>query len=132
MYACGTPSMRSLSKETKTYFLADRETRMVNISRTCITLALLIGCSVGQTVTGANCTDLSPELQDALLQYVRKLANLSNDASLKLVANNVNERTCYRRLRFTAGDASLILFLSPDERFLSSNIFDSRSDPRLV
>jgi protein-disulfide isomerase len=86
--------------------------------------------AVQENGSGA-CPPLSDQVKESVSAYVRKLAKVPVDAPLTLSASTLNEKTCYRRLQFVSSDPSsrITLFLSPDQRFLSQRVFDTRSDP---
>ena len=59
--------------------------------------------------------------------------NVPAGTLLSVIDSNVNERTCYRRLEFVSSSdpsARATLFLSPDQRFLTPQVLDLRSDPK--
>lgn len=94
---------------------------------------LLLCCGLrGQGAAPSSCLALSREGQDVLLQYVRRLSNLPASAPLALVASNLEEKTCYRRLQFVSSDpySRVTFYLSPDQRFLAPQVLDVLADPR--
>lgn len=93
-------------------------------------LALCCGAAAQDRKDG--CPPLSDQAKESVLAYMRKLGNVPAGALLRVIDSNVNERTCYRRLEFVSSDPSAraTLFLSPDQRFLTPQVFDLRSDPK--
>lgn len=88
---------------------------------------LLLCCGLhGQDGAHSSCLTLSREGEDALLQSVRSISNLTAGAPLTLAASILDEKTCYRRLQFVSSDpySRVTLFLSPDQRFLAPQIFN--------
>jgi hypothetical protein len=92
---------------------------------------LLLCCGLhGQDRAHSPCLVLSREDQDALLRYVRSVSNLTASAPLTLAASILDEKTCYRRLQFVSSDpySRVTFFLSPDQRFLASQVLDLLTD----
>ncbi|HZQ52502.1 MAG TPA: thioredoxin domain-containing protein [Bryobacteraceae bacterium] len=58
---------------------------------------------------------------------------MENSASVAITEEHLEGATCYRRVTFEGKNAfrtwDLTLFLSPDQRFLSSDVFDTTLDP---
>lgn len=81
-----------------------------------------------------NCPTLSAERESALVEYVRKEYRLKDTTDLKLVKDEPFEGTCYRALTFEGMARvktwQVTLYLSPDERFLTSELFDTTIDPQ--
>lgn len=97
------------------------------------TLAVFLvvgGCS---TVQAASCPALSWEKQSALVEYVRKQYKISSETDLRLVKTDPVEGGCYQALTFEGKGAvktwQLTLYLSPDQRFLTGELFDTTADP---
>ena len=71
----------------------------------------------------------------ALVEYVEKKYRLDEHAGLKIVNEQPVEGSCYRRLTFEGKSAvrswQLSLYLSPDGRFLTSELFDTAVDPAI-
>jgi protein-disulfide isomerase len=76
---------------------------------------------------------LSPEQQRTLLDYVRKRYKLPDSIALELGKQSPVKDTCYRELTFRGTSQvrtwDLTLYLTPDLRFLSSDILDTSVDP---
>ena len=76
---------------------------------------------------------LSPERQRTLLGYVRTRYKLPDTIELDLIKQSPVKDTCYRELIFQGKSQvrtwDLTLYLSPDLRFLSSDILDTSVDP---
>jgi protein-disulfide isomerase len=80
------------------------------------------------------CTQpLTPEQRRTLLDYVRKRYKLPDSIALELGKQGPVKDTCYRELTFRGMSQvrtwDLTLYLSPDLRFLSSDILDTSIDP---
>jgi protein-disulfide isomerase len=93
---------------------------------------LLVCFSVASGVRGGDsCLELDDRVRLSVTDYVRKLTRLPDRASVELARSSLATETCYRTLEFSvAGQpAPLVLFLSPDQRFLSTRVFDTRLDP---
>jgi protein-disulfide isomerase len=80
------------------------------------------------------CIPLSSAARDRITAYVAKLAKVPAEASLQLISSDPQEDTCYRRLEFQRSDAlaRFSLLLSPDQRFLMPQLFDSNRDPAVA
>lgn len=94
-------------------------------------LALCCGAAAQDRKDG--CPPLSDQAKESVLAYMRKLGNVPAGTLLSVIDSNVNERTCYRRLEFVSSSdpsARATLFLSPDQRFLTPQVLDLRSDPK--
>ncbi len=101
------------------------------ISRTLL-LTFVVGlCSA---LAGQDCPALSSSKKTALVEYVRKEYKLGDSVTIKLAREEVVKGTCYRELTFEGRSAvkawQLTMYLSPDGRFLTSELFDTTLDPR--
>ncbi|MGH9772507.1 MAG: thioredoxin domain-containing protein [Candidatus Acidiferrales bacterium] len=80
-----------------------------------------------------NTTALSAAKKQALAQYILRRYKLQGSTSVRVIGEHLDPRTCYRKLKFEGKNAfrtwDLTLYLSPDERFLSSEVFDTTLDP---
>jgi protein-disulfide isomerase len=89
--------------------------------------------SSGGLLSQANtaCVPFTDELRETTIHYIRRLAKLPADVSLDLVRSALEADTCYRKLEFSVGGqrSKIILYLSPDQRFLSPQLFDLHIDP---
>lgn len=79
------------------------------------------------------CSTLSKAQQDDLVRYVRAKYKLSENILLGLKEDAPVTGTCFRRLTF-AGDSALkkwdlTLYLSPDGRYLTTDLYDTTLDP---
>jgi protein-disulfide isomerase len=76
-------------------------------------------------------TPLPNDKKQALVDYVRK--TLPDSVGLTLKGEQLVRDTCYRELTFQGKSPvrtwELILYMSPDERFLTGELFDTLSDP---
>ncbi|MBV9758990.1 MAG: DsbA family protein [Acidobacteriaceae bacterium] len=79
------------------------------------------------------CGDLTPQDRTRLAQYVAKQYRIPERAHIQLREQTVVNDLCYRRLVFQGegplGKMELRLYASPDLRFLSTDMLDSRVDP---
>ncbi len=79
------------------------------------------------------CTELTDASRTRLTAYVAKLVKAPADTSLELLSAEPEDDTCFRRLEFKSSKAQrLTLFLSPDQRFLTPQLFDSLVDPMVA
>ena len=90
---------------------------------------LFSGIAVAQT-----CPVLSADKTSALVSYVRKEYKLNDSVDLKLLKDEPFGNTCYHELTFEGHTRvktwQVTLYLSPDERFLTSELFDTTVDPQ--
>jgi protein-disulfide isomerase len=97
--------------------------------------ALLVGVTMpfwsGLSVAADEpCQPISSQKESSFVQYVRTLLGAPDNSEIRLVGTSMNDRTCYTRLQFAVPGESprLTLFLSPDQRFLSPQVFDVSVD----
>jgi protein-disulfide isomerase len=99
-------------------------------SRMIFAFLVLSGCAV---LEAANCPAVSAEKQSALVDYVRKQYKIDSGTDLRMVKTDPVEGGCYQALTFEGKGAvktwQLTLFLSPDQRFLTGELFDTTADP---
>lgn len=78
------------------------------------------------------CTELNEAERHRLVAYVQKKYKTPPRIPLTLTEIPQARSDCFRKLRFSAGDASrfqIELFASPNLRFLTRDLMDSRVDP---
>jgi protein-disulfide isomerase len=83
-------------------------------------------------VAGAqDCKALGSDAKAGLVTYVAKKHDLGADSNLVLKQEEFVPGTCYRRLSFWSGAQAraVVLYLSPDLRFLSPSLMDSSINP---
>lgn len=84
---------------------------------------------LGTCVLGSTCKPLEPGDRQRLAQYVKKKYKLGT-ANVTLSTVVVIEGGCFRKLQFQSPGRTLPpLYLSPDLRFLTAELMDSRLDP---
>src|ERR1035438_9717116 len=99
-------------------------------------VTLMIGCAVLFTARHAAAGDPCPTVTDSerarLIDYVRTKYKVPQASPLKLSELSFIEKTCYRRLLFAGKDPrrpfKIDLTASPDLRFLTRELLDSRLD----
>ena len=98
---------------------------------TLLTLAALASCAAAQKPE--SCVALSAAQKEALVDYVRAKYELPQSAALHLGGDAIAAGTCYHQLTFegesTLKKWQLKLYLSPDARYLTSDLFDTTLDP---
>jgi protein-disulfide isomerase len=96
-------------------------------------LLLLTHGGVGAASAQEKCLPVTEQTKEALARYVHKRMKLPATFTVGVAEVSDVEGTCYRKVRFTAvGDgraSELELFLSPDRRFLTRDLADTRLDP---
>lgn len=79
------------------------------------------------------CLPVTDTMKKDLTQYVQKKFKLPTTLTLSVAEASPVGDTCYRKLRFEGSNlkqpVEFELFLSPDRRFLSRDLSDSRLDP---
>jgi protein-disulfide isomerase len=105
-----------------------------------VALPLILVCTAGiaegqtpSTPDRCSTAPLTESKKQQLVQYLTKKYKLQNYGSVKIVKEHVDPRNCYRELTFEGASAvktwELTMFLSPDQRFLSSEVFDTTLNP---
>ncbi|MGA7411948.1 MAG: hypothetical protein WBW33_15830, partial [Bryobacteraceae bacterium] len=78
------------------------------------------------------CVALTESKKQALTGYVRSKYHLPDDISLSLYKDDLLPGSCYRRLVFQGTSKirswDLTLYLSPDQRFLTTEAYDTTLD----
>ena len=97
--------------------------------RNVLLILFLSGMGAAQT-----CPVLSADKSAALVSYVRKEYKLNGSVDLKLLKDEPFGNTCYHQLTFEGKTHvkswQVTLYLSPDQRFLASELFDTSVDPQ--
>jgi len=97
--------------------------------------ALLLFVLVPRFATGATlaCADVHEADRTKLAGYVQKKYNLPESAQIDVKDLSFIEDSCYRKLQFTWDGGKrqfrIELVASPDLRFLTRELLDSRVDP---
>jgi protein-disulfide isomerase len=93
-------------------------------------IGLLLAAPHAAMCLAPACVDLTAVSRARLTTFVAKLMKSPADTSLELLSAELDKETCYRRLEFrTSTSKQFTLFLSPDQRFLTPQLFDSSVDP---
>jgi len=81
------------------------------------------------------CMVLREDGNKALTEYVRKKYRVPQTVSLTLTEDSLDQRSCFHALTFhgesTINKWDLKLYLTPDLRYLTSDVFDTQLDPIL-
>jgi protein-disulfide isomerase len=76
---------------------------------------------------------LPDDKRQAVLEYIRKKYKLPESVALTFKGEQFVNSTCYRELTFQGKSPvrswELTLYMPPDERFLTGELFDTSSDP---
>ncbi len=101
------------------------------IKRADLLIALTLGlCPIA---AAQNCPALSVGKKSALVEYVRKEYKLDSGAGLKIVQDEPVKGSCYHDLIFEGKSSvktwQITMYLSPDGRFLTGELFDTTIDP---
>lgn len=93
----------------------------------------LAALQVSASAESSHCAALGEDKKKALVAYVRAKYKLPESVSLRLAADDSTPGTCFHRLTFegvsTLKTWELTLYLSPDGRYLTSDLFDTTMDP---
>jgi len=96
-------------------------------------LLLFLFSAMCSVAVAQNCPQLSEARTAELVEYVRKEYKLKETTDLKLLGNEPLPGTCYRKLTFEGKGPikvwQITMYLSPDGRFLSGELFDTTIDP---
>jgi protein-disulfide isomerase len=107
---------------------------MIRPSLICLMIALACGVSCSHFAPASRagtCAPLTSGHKAALARYVQRKYRLGDEPPLA-VTEVSNVDGCYRRLRFTGTGTRRFrasLFLTPDQRYLVSDLSDSTVDP---
>jgi protein-disulfide isomerase len=105
----------------------NRHNVWLTITLTIVSVVPAIGEPIGCSVT------IDQPQKQKLVAYVRTKLDLPRSATLDLKKTDAVGDTCYQRLTFqvaaTATTRELVLYLSPNGRFLTSDLFDTTRDP---
>jgi predicted DsbA family dithiol-disulfide isomerase len=98
-----------------------------------VSLAALLMLGGGSLIQAGNCPALSAEKQSGLVDYARKQYKIDSTTEFRLAKTELVESSCYRALTFEGKGPlktwQLTLYLSPDQRFLTGELFDTTLDP---
>jgi len=82
---------------------------------------------------GQDCAALSAAQKLTLVDYIRKEYKLQQETDLKLIQDKPINSSCYRELIFQGRSPiktwDATMYLSPDGRFLTSELLDTTTDP---
>jgi protein-disulfide isomerase len=83
-------------------------------------------------VRAEGCASLSAERTEAIQQYLRSRFQLSKTADIHVVESSVVNDSCYRLIKVQSSEVKrkLTVYLSPDQRFIMSNLMDLTRDPQ--
>ena len=71
---------------------------------------------------------LGSPTQGVLISYTAKQLHLTEADALRIAGDEVLEG-CYHKLTFQSTAGRAVLYLTPDQRFLSPQFYDTRLDP---
>jgi protein-disulfide isomerase len=78
------------------------------------------------------CSDFTDKDREAIVTYMKRQFEVPDDSAITIGAVEMVDNTCYRRMKISGlpTDGALIAYMSPDKRYLTSNLADLTSDPR--
>jgi protein-disulfide isomerase len=91
----------------------------------------VLGCFTAvHAQDGTKCAPVTAELRDNITRYIDKVLKAPEGKTLDVKGWSLERDSCYRRLEVSVGgQRTIALYLSPDQRFLTSQLFDSHIDP---
>ncbi len=96
-------------------------------------MSLTLALSICSAVAAHGCPVLPSIKKSALVEYVRKEYKLKEDTDFQLIKDQPIDSSCYRELEFQGKNPiktwQITMYLSPDGRFLSGELFDTTIDP---
>ncbi len=99
-----------------------------------IPLTVLIA-AIQPSPSRAQCTDLTKAETSGILKYISSRYHIPASVSLNIRASTLIDASCFRHLvvegKGPLNTWSLELFLSPDHRFVSTDLMDTALDPKL-
>lgn len=97
-------------------------------------LLFLLECGVSHASHAQECVSLADAKRHEILSYASAVWKIGNSASLQITNENIFRDTCYRLLVIDGGNLKqpLTVVLSPDQRFLSSWLFDLSVSPEVA
>jgi protein-disulfide isomerase len=97
-----------------------------NLARCVLVVAISAGAARPQ-----NCPTLTPSLTSLLSKYVAETFDFAPD--ITVIDNGLKGQTCFRQLVFkgAAPKKIVVLYLSPDQRFLLPELLDTAVDPKI-
>lgn len=92
--------------------------------------AALLSCS---PLFAQKCSDLSDQKRAEILHYMEARYSLPDMANIQLIADDLLEGTCFRKLTFSTSypDRKFTMYLTADQRYLTSALLDLSVDPKV-
>jgi len=83
-------------------------------------------------VRASDCAPLTKDAPERITRYLQQRLVSGQDISPSIVSITPVPNSCYRKLTIAIPGVTheVVMFLSPDERFLSSALYDLAADPR--
>jgi hypothetical protein len=98
-----------------------------------IAILLLSAAPPAWPAQSPSCATVPEDTKKTLSEYVRKKYKLPDTVSLTLSKESLVPRTCFHELTFQGSSSlrqwDLKLYLSPDARYLTSDLMDTQLDP---
>ncbi len=92
---------------------------------------VIVICAQAVVASDSGCRPLSDELRSHITQYLSHRIESTSGGTPALISSALVPGTCYYKLviRVTGTATPLTLYLSPDQRFLTSTLYDLAKDP---
>lgn len=93
----------------------------------CVTF--MVGTSLARAT---DCSPLSKNAPERITRYLQQRLVSGQNAAPSIISAATIPETCYRKLTIRIPGVShvVVMYLSPDERFLSSSLYDLSEDPQ--
>lgn len=94
---------------------------------------IFLGAFASLAPAQSACEPITPEKTASLINYIRHKYDIAEDTSLSVVTAELISNTCFRLVTLRGTNSfktwELKLYLSPDQRYLSSDLLDTTVDP---
>ena len=101
------------------------------IPRICFTTALLLGVLTGRSAA-SECTSVTEETESRITQYLRQRLFAADASSSPLKIRGLSQvpGSCFWKIDLLiAGKGNRVVYLSPDQRFLTAGLYDLELNP---
>jgi protein-disulfide isomerase len=97
-------------------------------------LALLVGAVANRSARAQTCQEMKSNVKDRVSAYISKQNGLPIGSTLTLKKADILPGSCVRKLTYSVNwpKKSISVFLSADQRYFSTAVFDLTTDPVIV
>jgi protein-disulfide isomerase len=95
-------------------------------------LLVILSCGLSQLLMADDCTPVSQDVTSRITKYLALRITSTSGGVPSILSVSTVQNTCYHKLLIQVSGTlnPLTLYLSPDQRFLTSTLYDLASDPR--